>query len=331
MVRLQFVCTVRPLKSPFPLNLQAFELNPFKESWVAGPHDTEFYTRTYNIHPASSRPQAHVIYVHGHTEHIGRHDLIFPQWIARGVSVFAFDQRGFGRTANDRWHNGASKGEELSEAVVEERYSVSSWEQQMNDLAFFIRRERERVGDVPIFLVGYSMGGAESLSFACRPHPHKEALKLIKGIIAFSPPLGPAIKQGEFTVHGQDDRMDINWGFNAQFLSRDNRVVLAFRADPFIRSVCHVGLAKDIWYNGAQLLEKHYKTWPEDLPVLVIHGSGDLVITSYADSKAFVEKLRATDKRYSLIPGAFHELHHEPDGVGTNFVNECITWVMTHA
>ncbi|KAF8342914.1 Alpha/Beta hydrolase protein, partial [Cantharellus anzutake] len=289
---------------------------PFKESWVVGPQDTEFYTRTYDVHPALPRPQAHIVYVHGHSEHIGRYELIFPQWTARGISVFAFDQRGFGRTVHDRWHN--------------ERYSVSSWEQQMNDLAFFIRREKDRVGDVPVFLVGYSMGGGASLSFPCRPHPHEGIVKLIKGIIAVSPSIGPGIKKGLHTAPDQGDRMEINWGLLSQFLSKDNRVSLAVRADPFIKSACHAGLAKDIWDNGAQLLGKHYDRWPEDLPVLVVHGSGD-IITSYADSKAFIEKLRASDKRYSLIPGGFHELHHEPDGVGTNFINECITWVITHA
>lgn len=119
----------------------------YKEAWITCSHDnSSFYTRTYDLPDPQADPTAHLIYIHGFIEHIDRYSTIFPKWVQRGVTVFAFDQRGFGLTATDKDHKSAGAS-----------YSKTSWKDQMEDISFFILRERERLGPIPIFLMGHSM------------------------------------------------------------------------------------------------------------------------------------------------------------------------------
>ena len=120
----------------------------YKEAWITGSHDdSSFYTRTYNLPYPDASPVAHLIYIHGFIEHIDRYSGIFPKWVQRGVTLFAFDQRGFGLTATDKDHKSAGAS-----------YSKTSWRDQMEDISFFVLRERERLGpSIPIFLMGHSM------------------------------------------------------------------------------------------------------------------------------------------------------------------------------
>ena len=115
------------------------------EEWIVGPQSTAFYTQLWT--PASGTAQAHLIYVHGFGEHLGRYEDIFPKWVARGISIFVYDQRGFGKTALDDEHKSPTS-----------RWCRSCWADQMEDLDFFVSREASRIGDdVPLFLMGFSM------------------------------------------------------------------------------------------------------------------------------------------------------------------------------
>lgn len=72
--------------------------------WLKGPSGTEFYVNTY---PADE-PIACMVFCHGFIEHIGRYTEIFPLYAQKGISVLAYDQRGFGKTACDKEHNNVS-------------------------------------------------------------------------------------------------------------------------------------------------------------------------------------------------------------------------------
>lgn len=117
---------------------------PFTDAWVDGPLSTKFYARTYEATPPA---KAHVVFVHGFAEHVGRYEETFPGYASKGISVFAYDQRGFGRTACDNVNKSTASS-----------WGVTSWKDQQHDIAFYILRERDRLGpNLPIFLMGHSM------------------------------------------------------------------------------------------------------------------------------------------------------------------------------
>ena len=128
----------------------------FIEAWLAGADGHQFYTRTY---PATY-PKAVVLYVHGFAEHIGRYEHVFVQYPPRGITIFAFDQRGFGRTVLDLGHKSKDS-----------TYGKTNWHLQLRDIEFFARYLAKEFPDVPLFLMGHSM--VRSISDMTQPsHNH---------------------------------------------------------------------------------------------------------------------------------------------------------------
>jgi acylglycerol lipase len=88
----------------------------------------------------AEEPRAVAILLHGAFDYSGAFDEIGPQFAARGINAFAYDQRGFGATRERRhWCGRQRMTEDLIDAVS---------------------YMRTRNLTLPIFVVGESMGGA---------------------------------------------------------------------------------------------------------------------------------------------------------------------------
>ena len=114
----------------------------FTEDWLLGPEETKFYTRTYT----ASSAQAVVLFVHGFAEYVARYEWAHGVYASRGITVFAFDQRGFGRTGMDE--DNRSPGS---------TYCKTTFREQMADIEWALKHVHERFPDLPIFLMGHSM------------------------------------------------------------------------------------------------------------------------------------------------------------------------------
>lgn len=114
---------------------------PYVEAWLPGHDGLQFYTRTY---PATF-PKAVVLFVHGFAEHVGRYEHAHVQYPARSITVFAFDVRGYGRTALDTAHR--SK---------EAAYGKTSWDWQLRDIEFWGQHLAKEYPNVPLYLMGHS-------------------------------------------------------------------------------------------------------------------------------------------------------------------------------
>lgn len=142
--RLHFCPHVFP--APHPLAHRSMASAAYTEAWLSGPAATQFYTRTY-LPPAGTAPRAVVVAVHGFAEHIGRYAHFHPRVAARGIAVFAFDQRGFGLTGQD------TTGKRSKDSA----YGKTSWREQMGDVAWALGHAGTAFAGVPVFLYGHSM------------------------------------------------------------------------------------------------------------------------------------------------------------------------------
>jgi acylglycerol lipase len=118
----------------------------YKEEWLTGPQSTQFYTRTY-LPPGEASPKAVIVFVHGFAEHIGRYTHFHPWLAQRGIAVFAFDQRGYGLTAQD------TTGKKSKTSA----YGKTCWKDQMGDIDWALKHARNLFPGIPIFLMGHSM------------------------------------------------------------------------------------------------------------------------------------------------------------------------------
>lgn len=138
-----------PLKHALTRSFTSLRLTmaeAFKENWLAGPHSTQFYTRTYTPSGAAP-PKACITFVHGFAEHIGRYSHFHPLLAQKGIAVFAYDQRGFGLTALD---TSGKKSKSSS-------YGKTSWTDQMGDINWALKHAQSLFPGVPLFLMGHSM------------------------------------------------------------------------------------------------------------------------------------------------------------------------------
>ena len=111
------------------------------ESWLPGPDRLLFYTLTYK----ASSPKAILLFVHGFADHVSRYGEVHFRFVTRGVTVFAYDLRGFGRTALDPSQAGAgiSCGK-ISRAL------------ELEDVEWWVHYLAKEYPGLPLFLIGYS-------------------------------------------------------------------------------------------------------------------------------------------------------------------------------
>ena len=136
---------------------------PYDAAWLPGFDGTQFYTRTW----AAAKPKGVVLYVHGFGDHIGRYDRIHSRWPQHDITLFAYDLRGFGRTALDEAHcsPGAS-------------YGKTSRDLELADVEWWIEHLAKQHPTLPIFLMGYSavrLPCAAPGTCADGPHPPRVA------------------------------------------------------------------------------------------------------------------------------------------------------------
>ncbi|GBE89889.1 lysophospholipase [Sparassis crispa] len=298
-------------------------MSAFSEAWLVGPSSTNFYTRTY----VGEAPNSVLIYLHGAGEHIGRYDETHALFAQRGVAVFTFDQRGFGLTAQDEEHRSANSS-----------YGKANWREQMEDIEWAVKHVRSEFPNLPIFLMGFSLGGTAVLGFATREDapPEQSTVALLSGIIGFAPTVQ--------LVHLPPKLVYliaklIRWIMphalypirnKPKDLSRNPKTNAAYLQDPLVGTPGSLEYIGDGIDYGQDLLNKDYKRWPENLPILFVHGSADTV-ASPVKTEEFYHKIPATDKKLVIYPGAYHELHNEPDGVKEKVLEDILAFIDSHS
>ncbi|KAH9935223.1 lysophospholipase [Epithele typhae] len=304
----------------------ASRLQTFTEEWLPGWDGLNFYTRTYT--PADGAPRAVVLFVHGFAEYIGRYEWAHGVYATRGIAVVAFDQRGFGLTAmGDSAH--------VSKAS---KYGKTSWRNQFADIDWWLRHVRDRFPGVPVFLMGHSMGGGLSLGFATRtsPPPAPDGVAHLSGVIASSPlillthPSSRILRFLGWLASFVLPSFVIPAPVNPDHLSHDLAINAANAKDPLCPQSGSVKGVNDMLNGGEELFRNSYKNWPKELPLYMVHGTGDEV-TSCKASEEFCEKVVADDKTFVPVEGGFHELANEtPGGMKDRYVDGCIAWILEH-
>src|SRR3954462_13064424 len=150
----------------------------------------------------SGRPARLVVMVHGYGEHIGRYEHVAQALVARGCAVVGPDHVGHGR----------SDGEPAL---------VTDFEPIVDDVRAVVQAAR---GELPVVMVGHSMGGLIATRYAQR---HREDLA---GLVLTGPAvgLGPVIEGWLAAPEPPSDPIDV------AVLSRDPAVGAAYAADPLV-------------------------------------------------------------------------------------------------
>jgi len=221
-------------------------------------------------------PARLVVLVHGYGEHIGRYAHVAEALAAGGSTVVGPDHLGHGRSAGAR-------------ALVE------SFEPIVDDVRGVVQAER---GDLPVVMVGHSMGGLIAIRYAQR---HRSELA---GLVLSGPAvgLGPLMQQWLAAPELPADPLD------ATALSRDAAVGEAYVADPL---VYHGGWQRPT-LEAFVAADQAITAGPGfgDLPLLYIHGADDPLVP-VALARPIVEQLAGPDSEPRVLEGMRHEVFNE--------------------
>ncbi|RPB27725.1 alpha/beta-hydrolase [Terfezia boudieri ATCC MYA-4762] len=277
------------------------------------------YTQTWKT--TLEKPLAYAFFLHGFSDHCNAYYSFFPNLAARGIEVFSFDQRGWGRTCATKAQRGLT--------------GPNSQILQDIDELLIPRLTLAESQNVPTFLMGHSNGGGIALWYAIYG-THRDRFA---GVVAQSPliALHPHIKPWFTTVAA--GKIAAKFFPNQQLLnkldpkvmSRDKEVCRNFDEDELCHDTGTLTQLADMLGRGKSLQkEEVYAKYNPDIPLLVAHGSGDMC-TSYDASKEFVEKANIKDKTFKSYDGWYHKLHAEPGNDRLQFANDIADWILQRA
>ena len=259
-----------------------------EESKFTGYDDQQLY---YQIWRPDDAPKATLIVVHGLGEHSGRYMNLVNAIVPDGVTVYAFDHRGHGRSA---------------EKMVAH---IDSWDEYRGDVAAFVQMVAATEADIPLFLMGHSMGGLIVTNYVLH-HPDG-----LRGAIISAPPLGevdvsPVLRAVGKVMSVLKPDFAIASGLDVNSISRDPAVVAAYESDPLVHGKVSARWSTE-FFAAIDWTRAHAADFK--LPVLMIHGEDDSLVP-IAGSRAFFEQIKQEDKTYIAYESGYHEslndLHH---------------------
>ncbi|MDF3143064.1 MULTISPECIES: alpha/beta hydrolase [unclassified Streptomyces] len=225
------------------------------------------------------RPRYVALVVHGYGEHVGRYDEVADVLVEHGAAVFGPDHLGHGRSAGER-------------VVIEDFEDVVADVHAVADLA------RATHPDLPVVLIGHSMGGLIAARYA----------QLHGGDLAALVLSGPVI--GDWALPRRLLALDEipDTPISPAALSRDPDVGAAYAVDPL---VWHGPMKRPTVKAFTRMLETVSKGGDLGrLPLLWLHGDEDRLVP-LPGSRVGIEELRGDELTERVYPGARHEVFHE--------------------
>jgi alpha-beta hydrolase superfamily lysophospholipase len=227
----------------------------------------------------AERPSYAALLVHGYGEHIGRYEELAGVLTRHGAAVYGADHTGHGRSDGERVLI------EDFEDVVTDVHTVAGW-------------ARGDHPELPVVMVGHSMGGLIAARYAQR-HP---------GVLNALVLSGPVIGDWELPRRLLALEEIPDTPISPAALSRDPSVGAAYAADPL---VWHGPMKRPT----AQAFVRTLETVAEGgdvggLPLLWVHGDDDRLVP-LPGSRVGVERLGGDGLTERIYPGARHELFNE--------------------
>ncbi|HPA70930.1 MAG TPA: lysophospholipase [Spirochaetota bacterium] len=256
----------------------------------------------------AQKPKGVVVISHGLGEHSDRYTNIMNALAGAGISFYALDHRGHGKSGGKRGH-------------------VDRYMKYVDDLKKLVDTlvKTENPG-LPVILLGHSMGGLIAMRYALE-YPED-----LKGLILSAPALVPAVavpgwkkSLGRiFSVIAPG--LAMNNELDPADISSDPDVVQAYRDDPLVHDMVSAR-----WYTEYLDTAEFCLARPAEIemPLLVIHGTADRMV-SPESSRIVFENASSRDKKIFTWEGLFHETMNERIEDRKKVLKTISAWITSH-
>lgn len=271
-----------------------------KEENFTGRGGTRLFMRSWS---PTSTPRATIVLCHGVLSHSGQYLWAGEQLAAAGFAVYAYDHRGRGQSDGPRLF-------------------VRDISEYTDDLGTFIALVKAREPGRQVFLLGHSMGGVISCtwaldhqreiagficeSFAFEVWAPKPVLSLVRLLGRVTPKL-PVLK-----LHNKD-------------FTRDPVALAKLDADPLTKGETQPAGTVAALLKATDRMRASFSTIT--LPLLIMHGTKDKA-TVPAGSQLFYDRASSSDKTLKLYEGHYHDLLNDLGKKGV--MAEVVSWLHAH-
>ena len=235
---------------------------------------------------------------HGMGEHIGRYLETIKDLNSAGLTVYANDHRGHGRTAPDSTHLG--------------NFGEGGFDLLVHDMIELSRIAKEENPNRPFILFGHGIGSFAAQKFVLDRSSQINGLILsgsgaLDGLarLASSAPVGTNILNSQF----EPARTPVDW------LSRDTKVVDAFISDPLCFPELQPAAFASFLAAAPQLADpQSLRNVREDLSIYLFSGSDDPVGEQLDGVQLLInryEKAGLYDVSHDFYQGGRHEMLNE--------------------
>ncbi len=271
-------------------------LDATKETFTTTGGLNIFYRRWQ---PASSS-KGILLIVPGFNSHSGYYTEVAPKLAALGLTVYAIDLRGRGRSDGERFY-------------------VQNFSDYVSDVHGLAELARSREAGLPLYLLGHSAGGVVASLYTLEHQP--DLAGLVCESFAFqvpAPDFALAVFKGLAHVAPHAHILHLK---NEDF-SRDPAVVQKMNADPLIAHETQPTQTLAAMVRADERLEKGF---PQvTLPLLVLHGTADKA-TRPSGSQRFYDRAASPDKSLKLYDGGYHDLLN--DTIRDTVVADVTAWL----
>ncbi|HEV8176232.1 MAG TPA: alpha/beta hydrolase [Gemmatimonadales bacterium] len=255
--------------------------------------------------PPDGQPKkAVLINLHGLGDHSGLYPTLADHFPPHGIALYAYDMRGNGRSPGQRAY-------------------LRGWHEYRGDLHAFLEQVRRWEGDLPIFIVGNSLGGLVVLDYAL----HYPAG--LRGVIAVAPPLGEVGVPPFLMTLGRImsriwPRFSLEVGMDLSGLARDPAVAETVLSDPLFHRRGTARLSTEV---TAAIQRVHERAETLSVPLLILHGSADRMVPPDG-SRRFFSRVEGPDRELREYPDGYHGLF--ADAGHEEVLKDAERWIEAH-
>uniref|UniRef100_A0A3Q0SKG6 Monoglyceride lipase n=1 Tax=Amphilophus citrinellus TaxID=61819 RepID=A0A3Q0SKG6_AMPCI len=253
-------------------------------------------------------PRALVFIAHGAAEHCGPYDEIAQRLKELSLLVFAHDHVGHGQSEGDR-------------------VNVKDFQVYIRDSLQHIDLMKSRHPDLPVFIVGHSMGGAIAILTACERPGDFAGVVLIAPLVQMNPESATPFKVFMAKLLNHMVPSLSMGSIDSKWISRDKRQVEAYDTDELNY---HSGLRISFGMQLMAAVDRIEREIPSiSWPFLLLHGDTDK-LCDIRGSRMMYENSSSTDKKIKIYEGGYHALHHDLPDVAESVLKEVTTWITEH-